>query len=54
VIRFDSGEVNYDHDGDCDGNDQKAVGLKIFLDSNGREVTYPDTIIVGIQALVEG
>ncbi|KAL2845589.1 hypothetical protein BJX68DRAFT_241969 [Aspergillus pseudodeflectus] len=54
VIRFDSGEVNHDHDGDGDGNDQKAVGLKIFLDSNGREVTYPDTIIVGIQALVEG
>ncbi|KAL4915462.1 hypothetical protein BDW62DRAFT_203647 [Aspergillus aurantiobrunneus] len=33
--------------------DNKAVGLKIFLDSNGRPVTYPDTVIVGIQALVQ-
>ncbi len=31
----------------------KTVGLKLFLDSNERPVTYPDTVIVGIQALVE-
>ncbi|KAJ0418445.1 hypothetical protein BJY00DRAFT_302832 [Aspergillus carlsbadensis] len=49
VIRFDSKKKN--HDGD---NYQAAVGLKVFLDGNGRAVTYPDTIIVGIQALVEG
>ncbi|OJJ03998.1 hypothetical protein ASPVEDRAFT_764138 [Aspergillus versicolor CBS 583.65] len=29
-----------------------AVGLKVFLDSNHRPVTYPDTFVVGIQALV--
>ncbi|KAL3441809.1 hypothetical protein BJX65DRAFT_287970 [Aspergillus insuetus] len=51
VIQFDSGKVNDNHNGD--GNDQRAVGLKIFLDGNGRAVTYPDTIIVGIQALVK-
>jgi hypothetical protein len=49
VIRFDSEEKNHDDN----GSDQKAVGLKILLDSNGRVVTYPDTIIVGIQALVK-
>ncbi|BCS23742.1 uncharacterized protein APUU_40186S [Aspergillus puulaauensis] len=31
----------------------RAVGLKVFLDSNQRPVTYPDTVIVGIQALAE-
>jgi hypothetical protein len=49
VIRFDSEDMKYDGN----GSDQKAVGLKILLDGNGRAVTYPDTIIVGIQALVE-
>ncbi|KAL4803115.1 hypothetical protein BDV18DRAFT_153807 [Aspergillus unguis] len=32
---------------------KRTVGLKVFLDSNQRPVTYPDTVIVGIQALVE-
>jgi len=31
----------------------KAIGLKIYLDSNDRPVTYKDVLVVGIQALVK-